>query len=337
MIIVLKPGATPTEVEHLLSKIKEVGLTPHISKGEERTIIGVIGDERVLQSQPLSVYPGVEKVLPILAPYKLVSREFKRENTVVKVNGVGIGAKRIVVMAGPCAVETKDLLFSIAQEVKDAGALFLRGGAFKPRTSPYTFQGLGEEGLEYLAEAKQKTGLLVVTELMDPRDIPLMMRHSDMIQIGTRNMQNFRLLAEVGSYDKPVLLKRGLSATIKEFLLSAEYILSRGNHQVVLCERGIRTFETATRNTLDLSAVPLIRQLSHLPIIVDPSHAMGRTDLVAPMAKAAIAAGADGLLIEVHSHPEEAYSDGEQAMLPRDFAALMTDLRRIALAVDREI
>ena len=337
MIIVLKPGATKGEVDHILSKIREAGLTPHISKGEERTIIGVIGDERVLQNQPLSIYPGVEKVLPILAPYKLVSREFRKENTVVQVDGVAIGEKRIVIMAGPCAVETKELLFSIAQEVKDAGALFLRGGAFKPRTSPYAFQGLGEEGLEYLAEAKRKTGLRIVTELMDPRDIPLMMRYTDMIQIGARNMQNFRLLAEVGSYEKPVLLKRGLSATIKEFLLSAEYILSSGNHRVVLCERGIRTFETATRNTLDLSAVPLIRQLSHLPIIVDPSHAVGKTDLVSPMAKAAIAAGADGLLIEVHSNPEEAYSDGEQAMLPRDFATLVSDLRRVASAVDREI
>ncbi|HET6371480.1 MAG TPA: 3-deoxy-7-phosphoheptulonate synthase [Nitrospiria bacterium] len=337
MIIVLKPGATEGEVSHIVEKIREAGLTPHISKGEERTIIGVIGDERVLQNQPLSIFPGVEKVLPILAPYKLVSREFKKENTIVQVNGVAIGGKRIVAMAGPCAVETKELLFSLAQEVKDAGALFLRGGAFKPRTSPYTFQGLGEEGLEYLAEAKRKTGLLIVTELMDPRDIPLMMRYTDMIQIGARNMQNFRLLAEIGEHDKPVLLKRGLSATIKEFLLSAEYILSRGNHRVVLCERGIRTFETATRNTLDLSAVPLIKQLSHLPVIVDPSHAVGKTDLVAPMAKAAVAAGADGLLIEVHSNPEEAYSDGEQAMLPREFATLMTDLRRIAQAVDREI
>lgn len=337
MIIVLKPGATEVEVAHIVSKIKEAGLTPHISKGEERTIIGVIGNERVLQNQPLSIFPGVEKVLSILAPYKLVSREFRKENTVVRVDGVAIGENRIVVMAGPCAVETKELLFSIAQEVKGAGALFLRGGAFKPRTSPYTFQGLGEEGLEYLAEAKRKTGLLIVTELMDPRDIPVMMRCTDMFQIGARNMQNFRLLAEVGSHEKPVLLKRGLSATIKEFLLSAEYILSRGNHRVVLCERGIRTFETATRNTLDLSAIPLIRQLSHLPIIVDPSHAVGRTDLVAPMAKAAIAAGADGLLIEVHSNPEEAYSDGEQAMLPRDFATLMASLRRVAAAVDREI
>lgn len=337
MIIVLKPGATDREIEHLVARIKEVGLTPHLSKGEERTIVGVIGDERVLQTQPLTAFPGVEKVLPILSPYKLVSREFKKENTVIDVNGVKIGGKRLVVMAGPCSVETNDLLTSIAQEVKEAGALILRGGAFKPRTSPYSFQGLGEEGLEYLTEAKKKTGLPIITEIMDPRDMPMMMKHADIIQIGARNMQNFRLLAEVGAYNKPVMLKRGLSATIKEFLLSAEYILAAGNHQVILCERGIRTFETHTRNTLDLSAVPVIKQLSHLPVIVDPSHAVGKTDWVAPMAKAAVAAGADGLMIEVHSKPEEAFCDGEQAMLPKDFKTLMAQLRRIAAAVDREI
>ncbi|HZR47170.1 MAG TPA: 3-deoxy-7-phosphoheptulonate synthase [Candidatus Manganitrophaceae bacterium] len=337
MIIVLKPGATDREIEHLVQRIKEVGLTPHLSKGEERTIVGVIGDERVLQTQPLSAFPGVEKVLPILSPYKLVSREFKRENTILDVGGVKIGGKKLVVMAGPCSVETNDLLTSIAQEVREAGALILRGGAFKPRTSPYSFQGLGEEGLEYLTEAKKKTGLPIITEIMDPRDMPMMMKHADIIQIGARNMQNFRLLAEVGAYKKPVMLKRGLSATIKEFLLSAEYILAAGNHQVILCERGIRTFETQTRNTLDLSAVPVIKQLSHLPVIVDPSHAVGKTDWVAPMAKAAVAAGADGLMIEVHSRPEEAFCDGEQAMLPKDFKALMAQLRRIAAAVDREM
>ena len=337
MIIVLKPGVTEREIEHVIQRIKEVGLTPHVSKGEERTIVGVIGDERVLQTQPLSAFPGVEKVLPILSPYKLVSREFKKENTIVDVNGIRIGGKRIVVMAGPCSVETNDLLTSIAQEVKEAGALILRGGAFKPRTAPYSFQGLGEEGLEYLTAAKKKTGLPIITEIMDPRDMPMMMKHADIIQIGARNMQNFRLLAEVGAHKKPVMLKRGLSATIKEFLLSAEYILAAGNHQVILCERGIRTFETHTRNTLDLSAIPVIKQLSHLPVIVDPSHAVGKTDWVAPMAKAAVAAGADGLMIEVHSSPEEAFCDGEQAMLPKDFKTLMAQLRRIAAAVDREI
>ncbi|MFQ5781404.1 MAG: 3-deoxy-7-phosphoheptulonate synthase, partial [Nitrospiria bacterium] len=306
MIIVLKPGTTDREKEHILGKIKEAGLSPRILEGQERTVIAVIGDERALQKQPLSALPGVEKALPILSPYKLVSREFKKEDTVIDVNGVRIGGKKVVVMAGPCSVETKDRLTSIAEEIRAGGALILRGGAFKPRTSPYSFQGLGEEGLEYLTEAKKKTGLPVITEIMDPRDMPMMMKHADIIQIGARNMQNFRLLAEVGAHNKPVMLKRGLSATIKEFLLSAEYILSAGNHQVILCERGIRTFETQTRNTLDLSAVPVIKQLSHLPVIVDPSHAVGKTHLVPPMAKAAVAAGADGLMIEVHPKPEEA-------------------------------
>ncbi|MFQ5949423.1 MAG: 3-deoxy-7-phosphoheptulonate synthase [Nitrospiria bacterium] len=337
MIIVLKPGTTDREKEHILGKIKEAGLSPRILEGQERTVIAVIGDERALQKQPLSALPGVEKALPILSPYKLVSREFKKEDTVIDVNGVRIGGKKVVVMAGPCSVETKDRLTSIAEEIRAGGALILRGGAFKPRTSPYSFQGLGEEGLEYLTEAKKKTGLPVITEIMDPRDMPMMMKHADIIQIGARNMQNFRLLAEVGAHNKPVMLKRGLSATIKEFLLSAEYILSAGNHQVILCERGIRTFETQTRNTLDLSAVPVIKQLSHLPVIVDPSHAVGKTHLVPPMAKAAVAAGADGLMIEVHPKPEEAFCDGDQAMLPYDFKGLIEDLRQIAKAVGREL
>lgn len=337
MIIVLKPEATQHQIDHIMTKLKELGLSIHISKGKERTIIGAIGDERALQNQPISIFPGVENVLPILSPYKLVSREFKQEDTIIDINGIRIGGKKIQVMAGPCAVEKLDLLIEIATEVKAGGASILRGGAFKPRTSPYTFQGLGQEGLEYLAEAKKKTGLPVVTELMDPRDIDQVLKYADIIQIGARNMQNFRLLKEVGSYDKPVLLKRGLAATIKEFLMSAEYIMSMGNHKVILCERGIRTFESYTRNTLDLSAVPAIKKLSHLPIIVDPSHGVGKWDLVAPMAKAAVAAGADGLLIEVHSNPEEAYSDGEESLRPDQFRKLMLDLKRIALAVDREI
>lgn len=337
MIIVLKPGTTDREKEHILEKIKEAGLTPNILEGQERTVIAVIGDERALQKKPVTALPGVEKALPILSPYKLVSREFKKKDTIVDVNGVKVGGNKMVLMAGPCSVEKKDLLTSIAEEIKAAGALILRGGAFKPRTSPYSFQGLGEEGLEYLSEAKKKTGLPVITEIMDPRDMPMMMKHADIIQIGARNMQNFRLLAEVGAHNKPVMLKRGLSATIKEFLLSAEYIMSAGNAQVMLCERGIRTFETQTRNTLDLSAVPVIKQLSHLPVIVDPSHAVGLTYLVAPMAKAAVAAGADGLMIEVHSNPEEAYCDGDQALLPKDFKALVAELRLIAKAVGREL
>lgn len=337
MIIVLKPGATEQQIDHIMAKLKELGLSIHLSRGKERTIIGAIGDDRVLQNQPISIFPGVESVLPILSPFKLVSREFKNEDTVIDIDGIKIGGKKIQVMAGPCAVEKLDLLIEIAREIKDAGATFLRGGAFKPRTSPYSFQGLGQEGLLYLAEAKKKTGLPVVTELMDPRDIDQVLKCADIIQIGARNMQNFRLLKEVGQHDKPVLLKRGLSATIKEFLMSAEYIMSMGNHNVILCERGIRTFESYTRNTLDLSAIPAIKKLSHLPIIVDPSHAVGKWDLVAPMSKAAIAAGADGLLIEVHSNPEEAYSDGEESLRPDQFKSLMTDLRRIALAIDREI
>ena len=338
MIIVLKPGATEAEIEHLTQKIKERGLTPHLTTGKERRLIGVIGDERAIQNLPLSIFPGVESVLPILAPYKLVSREFRREDSVITLGeGVTIGGKQVPVMAGPCAVESQRQLLDIAKAVKAAGARLLRGGAFKPRTSPYAFQGLGEEGLHYLAEAKKITGLPVITEIVDPRDIELVAQYADVLQIGARNMQNFRLLTEVGKYQKPVLLKRGLSATIKEFLLSAEYIMAGGNHRVILCERGIRTFETQTRNTLDLAAVPLIQSLSHLPVVVDPSHATGRWDLVAPMALAAVAAGADGLLIEVHDNPEEALSDGEESLKPAKFAALMTEMRKVAQAVGREI
>jgi len=338
MIIVLKPDVTEKEIEHILEKLKEFGLKPHISRGEERVIIGVIGDERVLQNQPLTVFPGVEKVLPILSPYKLVSREFKKSDSVIEVaKGVKIGGKRVHIFAGPCAVEKQELLFQIAQQVKSAGATILRGGAFKPRTSPYSFQGLEEKGLHFLVEAKKKIGLPIVTEVVDPRDVELVAEHADILQIGTRNMQNFRLLTEVGAQHKPVLLKRGLSATIKEFLLSAEYILARGNHNVILCERGIRTFETATRNTLDLSAVPVIKQLSHLPVIVDPSHATGRWELVAPMARAAVAAGADGVMIEVHLNPEEALCDGEESIKPEKFQLLMVELKKIAEVIGREI
>ncbi len=337
MIIVLRPDATEEQVDHIVKKLKGIGLQAHISKGTERTIIGAIGDEAVLRSLPLEAIPGVENVLPILKPYKLASREFKKENTVIKVGNAEIGGRRIAVMAGPCAVENKALLFQIADEVKKAGANFVRGGAFKPRTSPYTFQGLGEEGLKYLAEARERTGLPVVTEVMDPRDMEAIVKYADVVQIGARNMQNFRLLKEVGEYRKPVLLKRGISATIKEWLMSAEYIMAGGNHNVILCERGIRTYETATRNTLDLSAVPVLKQLTHLPVVVDPSHAVGKWDLVAPMAKAAVAAGADGLIIEVHTNPEEALSDGEQSLKPGVFKQLMDELRPIARAVGREI
>jgi len=337
MIIVLKPEATEREIDHILDRLRELGLKSHISKGQERTIIGVIGDDRILQNQPLIAFPGVESVTPILAPWKLVSREFKKDNTIIDVCGVKVGGKKLVIMAGPCAVEKLELTVGIAHEVKAGGGAILRGGAYKPRTSPYSFQGVGREGLDYLLEAKKQTGLPVVSEILDPRDIQLFLEKADIIQIGARNMQNFELLKEVGAYDKPVLLKRGLSATIKEFLLSAEYIMSRGNRNVMLCERGIRTFETEYRNTLDLTAVPTIKELSHLPVIVDPSHATGKWNLVAPMAKAAIAAGADGLLIEVHSNPEYALCDGEESIKPVKFKELMQDLKKIAEAIGREL
>lgn len=338
MIIVLRPDATQKEIDHIVEKVKKLGLKPMISKGIERTIIGVIGREDIISLQPLEVYPGVEKVMPILKPYKLVSRDFKQEDSIIDVGaGVKIGGKKIVVMAGPCSVENKLLLLKIAKSVKKSGALILRGGAFKPRTSPYSFQGLGEEGLKLLKGAKKTTGLLIVTELIDPRHMPLLEKYADIIQIGARNMQNFNLLKEVGQCKKPVLLKRGMSSTIKELLMSAEYILSEGNFNVILCERGIRTFEDHTRFTLDLSAVPAIKNLSHLPVVVDPSHATGKWGLVGPCAKAAIAAGADGLLIEVHPNPEEALSDGTQSLLPEKFEELMKELKKIAEAVGREL
>ncbi len=337
MIIVLRPDATKKQIDHLIEKVKKLGLKPMVSKGVERTIIGVIGEEDVLRVQPLEAFPGVEKVMPILKPYKLVSREFKPENSIVDVEGVKIGGKKIVVMAGPCSVENFDMLLDIGKKVKKAGASILRGGAFKPRSSPYSFQGLGEEGLKFLRDVKKETGLKIVTEVMDTRDVRMVEKYADILQVGARNMQNFNLLKEVGLSKKPVLLKRGMSATVKEFLMSAEYILAAGNFNCILCERGIRTFEDATRFTLDLNAVPLIKQLSHLPVIVDPSHGTGKWDLVDPMAKAAIAAGADGLIIEVHPNPEEAYSDGEESLIPYRFDAMMEGLRAVAKAVNRRI
>ena len=339
-IIVLGAEATEEDIRHIVKKLEGRGLRAHISKGTERTIIGVIGDTSKVTEEEEDSFraaSGVENVVRIVKPFKLASREFRKEDTVISVRGVAIGGRRIPVMAGPCAVENRTILAGIAEKVSSAGALFLRGGAFKPRTSPYAFQGLGEEGLMYLAEAREKTGLPIITEIMDPRDMDVITKYTDIIQIGARNMQNFRLLLEVGTSDKPVLLKRGLSSTIKEWLMSAEYIMSRGNHNVMLCERGIRTFETATRNTLDLSAVPVLKQLTHLPVVVDPSHGVGKRDLVAPMAKAAVAAGADALIIEVHTNPEEAMSDGDQSLKPDQFERLMKELRPVAAAVGREI
>src|SRR5438552_3852194 len=338
MIIVLRPGSTPEQIDHILERIAELGLKPHVSRGEMRTIIGVIGDEGKLQAEPLQAIPGVEQVLPVLKPFKLASREMRREDTVVEIGtraGPGVqpakaGGGSLLMIAGPCAIESAEILDTIATQVKAAGANLLRGGAFKPRTSPYSFQGLGEAGLKILRDVGNKHSLPVVTEVMDPRQVEVVHRYADMFQIGARNMQNFDLLREVGQTRKPVLLKRGMSATVKDLLMSAEYILSEGNHQVVLCERGVRSFEDSTRNMLDLSAVPNVKVQSHLPIIVDPSHATGRPDLIPAMSRAAVAAGADGVHVEVHNCPEKALSDGPQALLPAQFSGLMEDIRRLA-------
>ena len=338
MIIVLRPDATKRQADHIVEKVKKLGLKPWVSRGVERTIIGVIGEEDILRAKPLEVFPGVEKVLSILKPYKLASRDFKKESTVVDIGGgIKVGGRDIIVMAGPCSVENEKLLISIAKKVKAAGATVLRGGAFKPRTSPYAFQGLGLKGLKMLAKAREETGLKVVTELMDVRDTAMVVKYADVIQIGARNMQNFNLLREVGKTRKAVLLKRGMANTIKELLMSAEYILAEGNFKVILCERGIRTFEDATRFTFDVTAIPVIREASHLPVIADPSHATGRWGLVGSCAKAAIAAGADGLIVEVHPNPEEAMSDGEQSLYPENFAKLMDEVERVAESVGREI
>ena len=338
MIIVLKPEATEADVTHILTKADKLGLKANVSRGVERTIIGLIGPEDKLQVIPLEVFPGVERVMPVLAPYKLVSREIKKEGSVITIkDGVTIGGKSVLVMAGPCAIEGYDMLLSVAKKVKAAGCLALRAGAFKPRTSPYDFQGLGEEGLKILLAVGRETGLATVTEVMDPRDVDLVCRYADVLQVGARNMQNFSLLKELGRARKPVLLKRGISSTMKEWLMSAEYIMANGNHSVIMCERGIRTFETETRNTLDINAVPVVKQKSHLPVVVDPSHGTGRSALVGSVAKAGIAAGADGLIIEVHDNPEEAWSDGEQSLCPENFQTLMQELALVARAVGRDI
>jgi 3-deoxy-7-phosphoheptulonate synthase len=338
MVIVMKPGATEEQIQHVVDRLRQFGLREHISRGEERTLIGAIGDERVLRAIPLEAVPGVEKVMAVLAPYKLASREFQSEDTVIDVSGVEIGGKSVVVMAGPCAVESEEQITTIAEIVKRAGALILRGGAFKPRTGPYSFQGLGDEGLEMLAAAKKKVGLPVITEVMSTEDIDLVAEFTDVFQIGARNMQNFMLLKGVGQARKPVMLKRGMSATIEEFLLAAEYILSQGNLNVMLCERGIRTFETYTRNTLDINAVPALKSLTHLPVIVDPSHGTGRRELVAPVSKAAIAAGADGLIVEVHhDHENSMTGDGAQSLMPEQFSELMEELQRLTEAIGRSM
>lgn len=339
MIVIMKPDATEEQISHVVDKLKKQGFGIHLSKGAERTVIGAIGDKSTLQLETIQMLPGVSEIVPIRKPYKLVSREFKAEDTVVKIGGkISIGGKsKLAVIAGPCSVEGRAEIMEVADAVKKAGAAALRGGAFKPRTSPYSFQGMGEEGLKLLKEAREKTGLPVVTEALDTRDVALVAKYADVIQIGARNMQNFTLLREVGKAGKPVLLKRGAGSTIEELLMSAEYILSEGNRDVILCERGIRTLETYTRNTLDLAAVPVIKKLSHLPVVVDPSHGTGKWDLVSPMALAAVAAGADGLIIEVHPHPDEAFSDGPQSLKPDTFTALMAELKTVAAAVGRQL
>ena len=336
MIIVLKSGASDVEVEDVCRRIQAMGYRPHTIRGELRTVIGAVGDDRGKERlRALESLEFVEAVTPILQPFKLASREVRSEPTRVAVGDVTIGGPRLVVMAGPCSVESRDQVLEVAAKVKAAGAAVLRGGAFKPRTSPYAFQGLEEEGLKLLAEAKRETGLPIVTEVMEPDKVDMVAEHADILQIGARNVQNFSLLRRVAEAGKPVLLKRGMSTSIQEWLLSAEYVLAGGNPNVILCERGIRTFETSTRFTLDLNAIPVVRKLSHLPILVDPSHGTGHWEYVEAMAAAGVAAGADGLLIEVHPRPAEALSDGPQSLKPDRFATLMARLRRVAEAVDR--
>ena len=337
MIIVMKPKATPEQTEHVFERVRELGYQVHPIYGEQRTVIACVGDERgKARLQALELVDGVESVVPILKPYKLASTEWKQQRSNITISREGklfcptiIGNSHFVVMAGPCSVESREQILTSARQVKAAGAHILRGGAYKPRSSPYSFQGLEEEGLKLLAEAREATGLYIITEVITPTDVPVVSEYADILQVGARNMQNFSLLKEVGKAKKPVLLKRGMASTLKDLLLSAEYIMSMGNYDVILCERGIRTFEEYTRNTCDLSAVPALHELSHLPVVVDPSHGTGVRSLVTPMAKAAVAAGADGLIIEVHPKPEEAFSDGAQSLLPAQFEDLMTWVRKL--------
>jgi 3-deoxy-7-phosphoheptulonate synthase len=335
MIIVMKKGSSAKQVSSVVVRVEALGYRVHLSEGEERTIIGVIGDDRPIDRTHFEMLDGVEKTVPILKPFKMTSRDMHPQGTIVSLDGVKIGGPQIVIMAGPCSVETRPQIVETALAVKEAGAQVLRGGAFKPRSSPYSFQGLGEEGLQLLAEAREASGLPFVTEVMAPEQVPLVTHYADMLQIGARNMQNYALLQAVGKVDCPVLLKRGMMSTIEELLMSAEYILSSGNPRVVLCERGIRTFEKYTRNTTDINAIPVIKELSHLPVILDPSHGTGKWEYVTAVARAGIAAGADGLIIEVHPHPEEAWSDGAQSLKPEKFAELVKQVRKIAADVER--
>ncbi|MBL7140109.1 MAG: 3-deoxy-7-phosphoheptulonate synthase [Planctomycetes bacterium] len=337
MIVVMQPKATPEQVRHVMDRVEEMGLAPHVIQGTERTVVACVGDERLKSAERLAVAPGVEKVIPVLARYKIASREARPEPTVIPLGTGSVGADRVALIAGPCAVEDRASLLEIAAAVREAGAVGLRGGAFKPRTDPYAFQGLAEQGLEFLAEAREATGLAIVTEVVAPEHVPLVARYADVLQVGTRNMQNFALLAAVGGAAKPVLLKRGMSATLEEFLLAAEYVLACGNKQVILCERGIRTFERATRFTFSVAAIPALKHMTHLPVIADPSHATGRADLVEPVSRAAVAAGADGLLLEVHPDPENALVDGAQSITPEAFGRLVASCRKVAEAVGRSL
>jgi 3-deoxy-7-phosphoheptulonate synthase len=338
MIVIMQVGASAKQIAAVVTRIEQMGLKAHLSEGQERTIIGVVGDDRVAADRDsLSLLDGVERTMRVSHPYKIASREFHPLDTLVPLNGMKVGENKLALIAGPCSVESRDQLMETARAVKEAGATALRGGAFKPRTSPYSFQGMGEAGLELLAEARELTGLPVVTEVMEPGLVPLVAKYADVLQIGARNMQNYALLHAAGESQHTVLLKRGMMSTMEELLMAAEYILSHGNHRVMLCERGIRTFETYTRNTFDINAIPVLKQRTHLPIIADPSHATGRWEYVGAAAKAAVAAGADGLIMEVHCNPEQALSDGAQSLRPEKFAKLVKELRRVAEAVDRTI
>ncbi|MBK8931432.1 MAG: 3-deoxy-7-phosphoheptulonate synthase [Chloroflexi bacterium] len=337
MIVIMDAQATMKEKSAVIARAESLGFKIHLSDGKERTIIGIIGDKRDLDKEQIERMPGVERVVPVLKPFKVASREFKPEDTMFSIGEHTVGGKDLIIMAGPCSVESRSQIIETAHAVKEAGAHVLRGGAFKPRSSPYAFQGMGEEGLKYLAEAREETGLPIITEVMEPAMVPLVCEYADILQIGARNMQNYALLHAVGKSQHPVLLKRGMSSFIEEWLMCAEYILSHGNTRVMLCERGIRTFEKYTRNTFDINAIAVAKHMSHLPVIADPSHATGKWEYVAPAAKAAVAAGADGIIVEVHPRPDEALSDGLQSLKPEKFAKLVEDLKRIATAVDRNV
>jgi len=337
MMIVMRTDATLEEIQSIVARVEELGLQPHLSQGAERTVIGVVGDSRNVQLDQVLRQPGVDRIVPISRPFKLASREFTPRDSIFRLNGITVGDKSVVIIAGPCAVEDRIQLLETAHAVKEAGAHALRGGAFKPRTSPYSFQGMGEEGLELLAEAREATGLSIVTEVMEPEKVELVLKYADVLQVGARNMQNYALLHAAGASQRPVLLKRGMSATVEELLMAAEYILSHDNRKVILCERGIRTFETSTRNTTDINAIPVLKLQTHLPVFLDPSHSTGHWEYVSSIALAGVAAGADGLIIEVHAYPQQALSDGMQSLKPKRFAQLVDKIRALCLVLGRTV